>query len=158
MTKVEEGRPLFVRKPDSRFNLANFMRAHLLSSLGALTTGMEILFKEEGVQADEIVGHGGLFKTKGVGQRMVAAVMNVPVVVMETAGEGGAWGIALLAAYMKDRAEGESLGAYLSNRVFAGEKGERVEPDAKDVEGFQVFNKRYAEGLAIERAAGAHLL
>lgn len=156
-TKVDAGRPLFVRKPDSKFNLANFMRAHLLSSLCVLKTGMDILFKEEGVEADEIVGHGGLFKTKGVGQRMVAAVMNVPVVVMETAGEGGAWGIALLAAYMKQKRDGESLGAYLSGRVFAGEKGDRIEPDAKDVEGFETFIERYSEGLAIERAAVEHM-
>ena len=157
LTGFEEGRPLFVRKPDSKFNLANFMRVHLMTSLGAMRTGMDILIKEEGVRVDEIVGHGGLFKTKGVGQRFVAAVMNVPVVVMETAGEGGAWGIALLAAYMKNRSEGESLGAYLSEKVFAGEKGERMEPNAADVKGYDTFIERYTEGLAIERAAVEHL-
>jgi sugar (pentulose or hexulose) kinase len=153
LTGFEEGRPLFVRTPESQFNLANFMRVHLLTSLGALKTGLDILFKEEGVQADEVLGHGGLFKTKGVGQRLVAAAMDVPVTVMETAGEGGAWGIALLAAYMKDRKEGESLPDYLSDRVFSGEAGERMEPDAEDVKGFEAFMKRYTAGLSIERAA-----
>lgn len=153
LTGFEEGRPLFVRRPDSKFNLANFMRAHLLTSVGALKVGLDILFKEEGVQADEVLGHGGLFKTKGVGQKIVAAAMNVPVAVMETAGEGGAWGIALLAAYMKDREEGESLSSYLSDKVFAGEKGTRMEPDPRDVEGFDIFIRRYMDGLAIERAA-----
>ncbi len=153
LTGFEEGRPLFVRRPDSKFNLANFMRAHLLTSVGALKVGLDILFKEEGVQADEVLGHGGLFKTKGVGQKIVAAAMNVPVAVMETAGEGGAWGIALLAAYMKDREEGESLSSYLSDKVFAGEKGTRMEPDPRDVEGFDIFIRRYMDGLVIERAA-----
>ncbi len=153
VTGFDEGRPLFVRMPDSHFNLANFMRAHLLTSLGALKTGLDILFDEEGVRADEVVGHGGLFKTKGVGQRFVAAAIGVPVAVMETAGEGGAWGIALLAAYKKNRAEGESLGDYLAQRVFAGEESVRMDPDPRDVEGFHTFMKRYTEGLAIERAA-----
>ena len=153
LTGFEEGRPLFVRTPDTKFTLANFMRVHLYTSLGALKTGLDILFKEEGVQADEIMGHGGLFKTKGVGQRIMAAATNTPVTVMETAGEGGAWGIALLADYMKSRKEEESLGGYLSNRVFAGEAGERMEPNAEDVLGFDAFLKRYTKGLAIERAA-----
>ena len=153
LTGFEEGRPLFVRRPESRFTLANFMRVHLFTALGALKTGLDILFKEEGVQADEVLGHGGLFKTKGVGQKIVAAAMNVPVVVMETAGEGGAWGIALLAAYRKHREEGESLGAYLREKVFAGETGVKAEPDAADVEGFDAFIERYTAGLAIERAA-----
>ena len=100
VTGFNEGRPLFVRTPDAKFNLANFMRVHLFTSLGALKTGFDILFNEEKVEVDEILGHGGLFKTKGVGQRILAAAMNAPVSVMETAGEGGAWGIALLASYM----------------------------------------------------------
>ena len=157
ITGFEEGRPMFVRTPDAKFNLANFMRVHLFTALGALKTGLDILFKEEGVQADEVLGHGGLFKTKGVGQRIMAAAMDVPVVVMETAGEGGAWGIALLAAYMKEKSEAESLGSYLSERVFAGEKGEKLMPEEADVKGFDVFLSRYTEGLAIERAAVEHL-
>lgn len=153
ITGFEEGRPLFVRRPDSKFNLANFMRVHLFTSLGALKTGMDILLKKEGVQLDEMLGHGGLFKTKGVGQKIMAAAIDTPVSVMETAGEGGAWGIALLASYMKNKAEGETLDAYLSEKVFAGEKGTKIEPDAADVEGFETFIKRYADGFAIERAA-----
>uniref|UniRef100_UPI003F7FCD6A xylulokinase n=1 Tax=Laedolimicola sp. TaxID=2981663 RepID=UPI003F7FCD6A len=157
LTGFEEGRPLFVRTPNAKFNLANFMRVHLYTALGALKTGLDILFKEEGVEADEVMGHGGLFKTKGVGQSIMAAAMDVPVTVMETAGEGGAWGIALLAAYMKEKKEGESLGDYLNNRVFAGEKGETLAPDPEDVKGFEQFLVRYTEGLAIEHAAVDHL-
>lgn len=134
ITHFEEGRPLFVRKPDSRFNLANFMRVHLYTSLGALKTGMDILLKKENVKVDTLLGHGGLFKTEGVGQRILAGAMNAPVSVMETAGEGGAWGIALLASYMVNREEGESLDAFLSEKVFAGRKGRAVEPVAADVE------------------------
>lgn len=150
---VDEGRPLFVRTPDSKFNLANFMRVHLYAALGALKIGMDILVKDEEVQIDKILGHGGLFKTPGVGQKMMAAAMNAPVSVMETAGEGGAWGIALLAAYMKNKAEGETLDAYLSEKVFAGDEGTKMEPDAKDVEGFEVFTERFKKGLVIEQTA-----
>ena len=157
ITGFEEGRPMFVRTPEARFNLANFMRVHLFTALGALKTGLDILFKEEGVEADEVLGHGGLFKTKGVGQRIMAAAMDVPVTVMETAGEGGAWGIALLASYMKNKGAGEKLEAYLSDRVFAGEKGETIAPDETDVKGFDTFLARYTEGLAIEQAAVEHL-
>ncbi|MBS5933556.1 MAG: FGGY-family carbohydrate kinase [Clostridiales bacterium] len=153
ITDFEEGRPLFVRTPESNFNLANFMRVHLFTALGALKVGLDILLKDEGVRLDTIYGHGGLFKTKGVGQKMVAAAINAPVSVMETAGEGGAWGIAILASYMMNKSENETLDDYLTNRVFAGEKGSRVEPDQKDVEGFDVFIQRYKEGLSIERAA-----
>ena len=157
LTGFEEGRPLFVRTPDAKFNLANFMRVHLYTALSALKTGLDILFKEEGVEADEVMGHGGLFKTKGVGQSIMAAAMDVPVTVMETAGEGGAWGIALLAAYMREKKEDESLGAFLNTHVFAGEKGETLAPDPEDVKGFDAFLARYSEGLAIEHAAVDHL-
>ena len=153
ITHFEEGRPLFVRKPDSKFNLANFMRVHLYTALGALKTGMDILFKEENVKVDSVLGHGGLFKTEKVGQKILAAAMNTPVTVMETAGEGGAWGIALLADYMLRRKKDESLDKYLAERVFANMKGKTVEPDKKDVEGFEKFMKLYSAGLAIERAA-----
>ena len=159
ITHFEAGRPLFVRLPDSKFNLANFMRVHLFTSLGALKTGMDILFKEEDVKLDKLLGHGGLFKTKGVGQKIMAAAVNVPVTVMETAGEGGAWGVAILAAYMMDRKNGgtETLDEYLDNKVFAGEEGVTMEPDEADVKGFDAFMKRYAQGLAIEKAAVEHL-
>ena len=113
ITGFEKGRPLFVRRPDSKFNLANFMRVHLFTSLGALKTGMDILLKEEKVNLDKIYGHGGLFKTKGVGQGILAAAIDTPVSVMETAGEGGAWGIALLASYMKNKKDGQTLEEYL---------------------------------------------
>lgn len=153
ITGFEKGRPLFVRRPDSKFNLANFMRVHLFTSLGALKTGMDILLKEEKVNLDKIYGHGGLFKTKGVGQGILAAAIDTPVSVMETAGEGGAWGIALLASYMKNKAEGESLSAYLSDKVFAGETGSEMQPVAEDVAGFEAFIERYKAGFPIERAA-----
>ncbi len=153
VTGFDAGRPLFVRTPESKFNLANFMRVNLFTSLGALKTGLDILFKEEGVVADQVYGHGGLFKTKGVGQGILAAAMNTPVSVMETAGEGGAWGIAVLASYMKNKEAGETLDAFLTNKVFAGMKAETMQPDPKNVAGFDEFIKRYAAGLAIERAA-----
>lgn len=157
ITGFEEGRPLFVRTPESKFNLANFMRVHLFTSLGALKTGMDILLKKEGVRLDQILGHGGLFKTKGVGQKIVAAAIDTPVSVMETAGEGGAWGIALLASYMKNKDADEKLEDYLNQKVFAGQKGSKEEPDEEDVKGFETFIGRYTEGLAIERAAVEHL-
>ena len=158
ITGFEEGRPLFVRNPESRFNLANFMRVHLFTSLGALKTGLDILLKEEGVQIDRLMGHGGLFKTKEVGQKILAAAVNAPVTVMETAGEGGAWGIALLASYMLHKQEGESLADFLNRAVFIGQEGVTLNPDEKDVEGFDVFVKRYTAGLPIEKAAVESLI
>jgi sugar (pentulose or hexulose) kinase len=152
ITQLEEGRPLFIRTPESRFTLANFMRTHLFSSLGTLKIGLDILFDEK-VQMDKVLGHGGFFKTEGVGQRIMAAAMNVPVSVMETAGEGGAWGIALLALYMLNKAENEPLEDYLSDKVFAGEGGLTIVPDQKDLDGFATFMERYKKGLGIERAA-----
>ena len=153
VTGFDEGAPLFVRKAEDKFNLANFMRAHLYSSLAALKAGLDLLFKEEAVEVDEMFGHGGLFKTKGVGQRVAAAAMNTSVSVMETAGEGGAWGIALLAAYMQNKEDCEGLGDYLKNKIFAGQSGSSMEPVKEDVEGFEKFMKRYMDGLAIEHAA-----
>ena len=150
---LAEGRPLFVRMPDSRFNLANFMRTHLYSSLATLKMGLDILFKEEGVTLDHLMGHGGLFKTKGVGQKMMAAAASVPVSVMETAGEGGAWGIAILAAYRKNHTEGETLEAFLEHQVFAGEESVTIAPDPKDCEGFDAFMTRYRAGLSAEKCA-----
>ena len=157
ITGFEEGRPLFVRTPSDNFNLANFMRVHLFTALGALKTGLDILLKEEGVQVDEMLGHGGLFKTKGVGQRIMAAAINASVSVMETAGEGGAWGMALLASYMLHKEDGETLPAFLEKKVFAGQEGTKEAPCKEDVEGFDKFMERYAKGLAIERAAVENL-
>lgn len=153
VTGFDEGAPLFVRKADQTFNLANFMRTHLYSSLAALKAGLDLLFKEEDVKVDEMFGHGGLFKTKGVGQRIAAAAMNTPVSVMETAGEGGAWGIALLASYMQNKEEGEELQDFLNHKIFAGQKGEKLLPVKEDVEGFDQFMIRYKKGFAIEHAA-----
>ncbi len=153
ITGFDEGRPLFARTPESRFNLANFMRVHLFTALGALKVGLDILFREEDVKVDRILGHGGLFKTKGVGQKIMAAAMNSPVSVMETAGEGGAWGIALLASYLVNKGENESLEDFLNEKVFAGNEGISMDPDPSDVEGFDAFIERYKAGLPIERAA-----
>ena len=129
------------------------MRVNLYTSLGALKVGLDILLKEEDVKIDRITGHGGLFKTKGVGQKILAAAMNSPIFVMETAGEGGAWGIALLASYMVNKKDGETLDDFLNNRVFAGNTGLEMQPDPEDVAGFDVFTARYKAGLPIERAA-----
>lgn len=157
ITHFEEGRPMFVRSSNSNFNLANFMRVNLFTALGALKTGLDILLEKESVKVDEILGHGGFFKTREVGQKIMAAVFNVPVSIMETAGEGGAWGIALLASYMVNRAENESLEDFLKQKVFAENMGSSVDPDPSDVAGFNEFMKRYTRGLAIERAAVDYL-
>ena len=153
ITGFEEGRPMFVRTPDSRFNLANFLRANLYTSLGALKVGLDILMKEEKVAVDRITGHGGLFKTKGVGQSILAGAMDATVSVMKTAGEGGAWGIALLASYMIQKDAGETLEDYLQQKVFGGDEGEKMDPNPEDVKGFDEFICRYRAGFPIERAA-----
>lgn len=153
ITGFTEGRPMFVRMPEAAFNLANFMRVHLYTALGALKCGLDILLKKEHVRVDCIYGHGGLFKTKGVGQRILAAAMDAPVAVMDTAGEGGAWGIALLAEYMVCKDADETLDAYLNQRIFAGRTGTTMAPDPADVAGFDRFIELYKAGLPIEEAA-----
>ncbi|MEK3736347.1 FGGY-family carbohydrate kinase [Paenibacillus sp. FSL R5-0876] len=158
ITGLEEGRPLFVRSPESKFNLANFMRTHLFSAFGALKIGMDILTKEENVAIDSILGHGGIFKTPVVGQRMMAASLNVPVSVMSTAGEGGAWGMAILASYMMNKNQEESLEDFLDQKVFKDVKGEEIHPDATDIKGFETFIERYKKGLAIEQSAVDNLV
>ena len=152
LTGFSEGRPLFVRASDSNFTLANFMRCHLFSALCALRTGLNVLMDEEGVEVDEIRGHGGFFKTAGVGQRIMAAATGAPVSVLETAGEGGAWGIALLASFMTREGSAGSLPDFL-DEVFAGSMGDSIQPDPEDVAGFERFFERYHDGLGIERAA-----
>jgi len=155
ITGLVEGRPLFMRKADDKFTLANFMRAQLYAAIGVLKIGNDILFNEEHVQVDRITGHGGYFKTPGVGQRMLAAALNSPISVMETAGEGGAWGIALLADYMVNNSESMALADYLEKRVFNGNKGVEVVPSAEDVAGFNAYIKRYQSGLDVEKKAVA---
>ena len=157
ITGFDEGRPLFVRMPDAKLSLANFMRSHLFSSLATLKIGLDILLKKEKVKVTSMMGHGGLFKTEGVGQSILAAAVDAPVTVMKTAGEGGAWGIAVLANYMVNKEKDESLAAYLDNKVFAGEEGTTLAPKAEDVAGFEAFMKRYMKGLPIERAAVEHM-
>lgn len=153
ITHMESGCPLFINPVNASMNLANFMRAHLYSALGALKIGMDILMQAEDVKLDKILGHGGFFKTEKVGQSYMAAAINAPVTVMETAGEGGAWGIALLASYMLNKSGGETLADYLDNKVFAGMPSVTLEPQKDDVDGFNKFIERYKNGLSIERAA-----
>lgn len=153
VTGLAEGRPLFVRSANDKFNLANFMRANLYASVGVLKIGNDILFNEEKIKVDRITGHGGLFKTKGVGQRILAAALNSPISVMETAGEGGAWGIALLAAYLVNNAKKLNLTDYLDECVFAGNTGVEIAPTPEDVAGFNAYIENYKAGLPIEEAA-----
>ena len=153
ITGLSEGRPMFVRSANDKFNLANFMRVHLYASVGVLKIGNDILFNEEMIRVDRITGHGGLFKTKGVGQRVLAAAINSPITVMETAGEGGAWGIALLAAYLVNNTKKQNLADYLDEVVFAGDAGEEISPTPEDVAGFNAYIKNYKACLPIEQAA-----
>ena len=153
VTGLQDGRPLVVRSANDKFNLANFIRANLYATVAVLKLGNDILFNEEKVKVDRITGHGGLFKTKGVGQRVLAAALNSPISVMETAGEGGAWGIALLAGYLVNNTDERNLADYLENVVFAGNTGTEVSPTAEEVEGFNRYMEAYKAGLAIEKAA-----
>ena len=153
ITGLNAGRPMFIRTPDANFTLANFMRTHLYASLATLKIGCDILLKEEKAPLDMLYGHGGFFKTKGVGQKMLAAAMNAPVAVMTTAGEGGPWGMAILAAYMLN-GKGTDLAAYLSDRVFGQDAGEVVNPDPADVKGFDEYTEAYKKTLPAQEAAG----
>ncbi len=152
ITGLDEGRPLMTRLPDAKLSLANFMRTQLYASLATLKIGMDILNGEH-VAIDKVLGHGGLFKTPVVGQSILAAAINAPVTVMETAGEGGAWGIALLAAYMVQKADGETLEAYLEDKVFHAMRATTLAPDPEDVAGFNRYMTRYTACLDAERAA-----
>lgn len=153
ITMINEGRLAFLRSAGSRFNLANFMKVHLYTSLGAVKMGLDILMKKEKVEVKKVTGHGGFFKTKGVGQRYLAAAVEVPVTVMDTASEGGAWGIALLAAYLIDRKENEKLEDYLEKRIFSELSGETLKPSEEDIRGFEKFMDHYRDGLEIEKKA-----
>ncbi len=152
MTGFSEGRPLFVRKPDANFTIENFIRAQLFTSLCALRTGLDVLTEKEGVVVDEIRGHGGFFKTAHVGQRIMAAAIKMPVSLLETAGEGGAWGMALLAAFSIRENRDLDLPDFL-DEALKGSVGEAFRPIPEDVDGFNVFLKQYHRGLPIEAAA-----
>lgn len=153
VTGLAEGRPLFIRTAGDKFNLANFMRAHLYASVGVLKIGNDILFNEEKIKVDRITGHGGLFRTKGVGQRVLAAAINSPISVMETAGEGGAWGIALLGSYLVNNDKKQSLSDFLDEKVFAGNTGTEVAPTAEDVAGFNKYIEEYKACIPVEETA-----
>ena len=153
ITGFEEGRPLLIRRPDSKFTLANLMRTHLFSAMASLKLGMNILTEKENIKLEQLLGHGGLFKTPGVAQGLMASALDVPVSVMETAAEGGAWGIAILASFLINKDKDESLASFLSNKVFAGNKELRAEPDKYVSDGFALFMKEYVKGFPIERAA-----
>ena len=153
VTDLDEGRPLFARMQNARFTLANFMRTHILSALATLKIGLDILTRTEQVPIDKLYGHGGFFKTPEVGQRMLSAAVGAPVSVMETAGEGGPYGMALLAGYMIWKDEGETLPDYLDNKVFAGAKSSTLMADKSDVDGFNAFLAAYKKALPVEKAA-----
>ncbi|MCM1093590.1 MAG: FGGY-family carbohydrate kinase [Bacteroides sp.] len=153
ITGLSEGRPLFVRSMSNRFNLANFMRANLNAAVVCLKIGNDILFNDEKIKVDRITGHGGLFKTPGVSQRILAAALNSPISVMETAGEGGAWGMALLAGYLVNNDDDRSLADYLDKNVFDGNEGISISPTSEEVAGFDEYVKNYLEALPVEKAA-----
>lgn len=153
VTEVPEGRPMVVRSPNDHFTLANFMRAHLYGAVAVLKIGNDILFKDEKVNVDRITGHGGFFTTPVVGQRILAAALNSPISVMETAGEGGPWGMALLASYLVNSEKHQSLADFLDTKVFVGNKGTEVAPEPREVDGFNAYIESYKQGLEIEQAA-----
>ena len=153
VTGLDEGRPVFARKPNCSFTLANFMRTNLYSALATLKIGMDILRSEEQVAIDKLLGHGGFFKTPVVGQKILSAAVNAPVSVMETAGEGGPYGMAVLASYLTNRDEGESLPDYLDNKVFANASCSTVMADADEIEGFASFLGSYIKALPMEKVA-----
>jgi len=153
ITGFTEGRPLFVRTTDSSFNTGNFMRSLLFSAMTSLRIGMNILTEEEGVKVSKLLGHGGLFKTAVVGQKLMAGALNIPIAVMESAGEGGAWGIALLAAYSICKETGETLESFLDNKIFASSVVSIIDPDPADVKGFETYLERYRAALKVEKAA-----
>ena len=153
VTGLSEGRPMIVRSPNDKFSLANFMRANLYGAVAVLKIGNDILFKDEKVAVDRLTGHGGYFTTPEVGQRILAAALNLPISVMKTAGEGGPWGMALLASYLVNSEKHQSLADFLETKVFAGNKGTEVRPTQEEVDGFNAYIESYKKGLEIEQAA-----
>ncbi|MEA5052612.1 MAG: FGGY-family carbohydrate kinase, partial [Propionicimonas sp.] len=154
ITGLSEGRPLFLRTPNSRFTLANFIRSQICAVFGTLTLGMRILESEQ-IDLDTMLAHGGLFKTRRVAQGLLAAALNTPVAVAETAGDGGAWGMAILAAYLVD-GDGRSLSDYLDGVMFADAATEVIEPEPGQVAGFRDYLRRYEEALPVMHAAVEH--
>jgi sugar (pentulose or hexulose) kinase len=155
LTGTEIGRPMVVRLPESKLSIANFMRSQLYGAIATLKLGVDMLVEKEQVRTDKLLGHGGYFKTAGVGQQILADALEVPITTMETAGEGGPWGMAILAAYMVRKAEGETMEAYLSNRVFADAKSSTLIPTIDGIAGFRSYIDRYKAALAAEKAAAA---
>ena len=153
VTGFSKGSPLFVRSAEDSFTLPNFMRMHLYSALAALKVGLDILTVEEKVTVKKMYGHGGFFKTPKAGQTVASAAIGSPVCVMETAGEGGAWGIALLALYMVEKKEQQTLASYLEDVIFAGSTGSELLADQADMDGFNAFMKKYVDALKVEKAA-----
>ncbi len=154
LTGTKTGRPMLVRMPDSTMSIQNFMRSQLYGAIATLKIGMDMLWREEQVESDRLLGHGGFFKTPGVGQQILADALNVPITTMETAGEGGPWGMALLAAYMTEKAQGQTLEEFLMQCVFADASSTCVQPDAAGVEGFAAYLQRYKAALPAQQAAG----
>ena len=152
ITGLDSGKPMLFRGPESNFSFENFSRAQLCSAAATLSLGMEIL-ADENIKVDRILGHGGYFKAPLAGQTIMAAALKAPVSVMKTAGEGGPWGVAILANYMKNKEDGETLEAYLESKVFAGQASTEVKPTEEDIEGFNAFLENYKKGLAAEKVA-----
>ena len=155
LTATETGRPMVLRLPDSKMDIGNFMRSQLYGAIATLKIGMEMLATQEQVESDRLLGHGGFFKTPGVGQQILADALNVPITTMETAGEGGPWGMALLAAFSRQKAPGETLEDYLQNRVFANAQSTCADPDPAGVAGFQKYLERYIACLPAQKQAAA---
>lgn len=153
VTGFTKGCPLFVRSAEDSFTLPNFMKMHLYSALAALKVGLDILINHENVKVKKMYGHGGFFKTPKAGQTVASAAIGSPVCVMETAGEGGAWGIALLALYMTAKKDGQALASYLEDEIFAGSSGSELVASQEDIDGFNAFMKKYVAGLSVELAA-----
>jgi len=153
LTGTEVGRPMLLRLPESRLTVANLMRAQLYGAIATLHYGMEILVREEHVHSDKLLGHGGYFKTAGVGQQILADALNQPITALETAGEGGPWGMALLAAFMARKADGESMEDYLMDKVFSKAKSSVIMPSEAGVAGFKTYMQRWKAALPAEIAA-----
>ncbi len=150
---LSQGCPIFVHPTNAEFNLANFIRVHLYSAFGAMKLGMDILTKEENVEVTQLLAHGGIFKTKGIAQQILASALNIPIALMETASEGGAWGISLLANYLNEAQSGLSLEDYLSQRIFLNNPLSITEPDIEEHEGYEQFIQQYKKGIAIVQQA-----